>query len=83
MTAAFSIDIKQKLVKKPEPNPMRPFKYHDRTQHILPNDGSELPKFLDNLKVYISDHQMQTIRMRQKLFVLIMQSNQTSYPILH
>ena len=51
MTAAVSINIKEKLVRNPDPNPIRPFRYHDRTQHILPEDQSQLQTFLNDLKL--------------------------------
>ena len=58
MTGAISIDIKDNLERNPEPNPIRPFRYHDRTQHILPEDKNQLQDFLDDLSKYTNDHQM-------------------------
>ena len=58
MTAAVSIDIKNNLVRNPDPNPARPLQYHDRTQHILPESNNELQSFLNDLKIYTNDHQM-------------------------
>ena len=50
MTAAVSINIKEKLVNNPESNPARPLRYHDRTQHILPDDENNLQEFLNDLR---------------------------------
>ena len=58
MTAAVSINIKEKLVKNPEPNPARPLRYHDRTQHILPDDENNLQEFLNDLMKYTNEHEM-------------------------
>ena len=42
----------------PEPNPARPLRYHDRTQHILPDDENNLQEFLNDLMKYTNDHEM-------------------------
>ena len=58
MTAAVSINLKEKLIKNPDPNPIRPLQYHDRTLHLLPEDDCQIQSFLNNLQEYANDHQM-------------------------
>ena len=58
MTAAESINLREKLIPNPDPEPMRPFNYHDRTQHVLPKENSKLQTLLDDVNEYARDHQM-------------------------
>ena len=53
-----SIDLKSSLKNDPNPNPVRPVAFHDRTGHYLPNEQCEISKQLDKLNTYVSDHEM-------------------------
>ena len=52
MTAAESINLKEKLLPNPNSNPTRPLQFHECTQHILPKQNSQQQTLLDELKVY-------------------------------
>ena len=69
MTAAVSINLKEKLIPNPDPNPIRPLQYHDRTQHILPEENSELQSCINDLITYSSDHQMQINENKSKVIL--------------
>ena len=69
MTAAVSINLKQNLVQNPDPNPIRPLQYHDRTQHILPEERYQLQSLLDDLMTYSDDHQMQINQSKSKVML--------------
>ena len=58
MTAAESINLREKLIKNPDPEPMRPLNYHDRTLHVLPKEASRLQTLLDDTSSYARDHEM-------------------------
>ena len=44
-----SIDLKSKLELNPDPNPVRPLRFHDRTGHHLPEENCEIKNQLDKL----------------------------------
>ena len=51
MTAAESIILKKKLVPNPNPNPDRPLRYHDRTEHVFQPQTYQLQTLLDDLNI--------------------------------
>ena len=59
MTAAESINLSEKLISNPDPEPMRPLNYDDRTLHVLPQESSKLQTLLDDTSAYARDHKMQ------------------------
>ena len=69
MTAAESINLKEKLVNNPEQNPIRPLNFHDRTKHILPQDESTVQLLLDDINSYAEDHQMQIKHEKTKVIL--------------
>ena len=62
-----SIDLKNKL--KLNPNPIRPFTYHDRTGHFLPKESCEISNQLVNLEVFAKQHEMKIHTDKSKIMV--------------
>ena len=58
MSLAEAINLKNKLVANPDPSPTRPLSYHERTEHILPDDEFRMQEILNNLIEYCSKNQM-------------------------
>ena len=69
MNFAESINLKTKLIKNPDQNPQRPFNYHKRTQHILPNKCYQMQTILDDLKTYTHEHQMKINEHKTKVIL--------------
>ena len=69
MTAAESINLKEKLINNPEQNPIRPLNFHERTQHILPQNESTVQLLLDDINSYAEDHQMQLNHEKTKVIL--------------
>ena len=42
MTAAVSLNLKEELIANPDQEPPRPFNFHERTQHILPQESNPI-----------------------------------------
>ena len=76
MTLAESINLKSNLLENPDPNPARPFQYHERTQHLLPQHKFQLQNVLDDLKIYTEVHQM---KINQNKTKVIMFNNAIKY----
>ena len=58
MTLATAINLKKVLIPNTDPNPPRPLAFHDRTEHVLPNEQCRLQEELNNLKDYADMNQM-------------------------
>ena len=58
LSLAEAINLKEKLVVNPVPNPPRPFTFYDRTNHVLPPDACLLQDQLNELQKYCQDNQM-------------------------
>ena len=58
MTAAVSLNLREKLIANPVQDPQRPFNFHERTQHILPQEANQLQTLLDEVKGYADEHEM-------------------------
>ena len=56
MTQCVSIDLKK--VTHPDPNPIHPRQFHQRTGHILPIEENPIIEQLEELKRYAKDHGM-------------------------
>ena len=69
MTAAESINLRDKLIRNPDPDPMRPLNYHDRTLHVLPNESCKLQTLLDDTRNYARDHEMQINQEKTKVIL--------------
>ena len=59
LSMAEAINLREKLVENPDPNPSRPFTFHDRTNHVLPPGACLLQEQLDSLQKYCQENQMQ------------------------
>ena len=53
-----SLNLKEKLIVNPEPNPIRPLSYHNRTGHIMGPDDCLMQTELDKLIKYADEHMM-------------------------
>ena len=69
MTAAESINLRDKLIKNPDTNPMRPLNFHERTQHVLPTENTKLQALLDDIKLYSDEHQMKINHEKTKVIM--------------
>ena len=69
MTAATAINLKEKLIQNPEPNPARPLQYHSRTGHILPDNKNELQKMMNELGEFSNQHQMAINKKKTKVIL--------------
>jgi hypothetical protein len=58
MTQLAAINIKKAIIKDPNPNPVLPRQYHERTDHILPNENNPLQNEIDKLKKYSDENGM-------------------------
>ena len=58
LSLAQAVNLKECLLRNPNPYPPRPFSYHDRTNHILPSDSYTLQDDLHNLADYAKSHGM-------------------------
>ena len=56
LSLAQAIDLRKCLI--PNPNPIKPQAYHDRTNHILPSSKYTLQEDLNKLVEYSKDHGM-------------------------
>ena len=82
MTAAESINLKKNLLPNPNQNPDRPLRYHDRTQHILPYQNSQLQTLLDDIKVYTDTNQMKINKKKTKVILFNRARNYDFFPDL-
>ena len=58
LSLAEALNLKECLVGNPDPNPPRPFTYHERTNQVLPPGACQLQEELDKLQKYCQDNQM-------------------------
>jgi hypothetical protein len=58
MSYMTSIDLKTKLEVNPDPNPIRPLAYHERTGHFLPQQHCEITNQMDKLTTFVNEHEM-------------------------
>ena len=76
LSLAEAINLREKLVENPDPNPPRPFTFYDRTNHVLPPDTCQLQDQLNDLQKYCQDNQME---INQKKCKVIMFNPHTNY----
>ena len=69
MSLVQSLNLREKLISNPDPNPPRPLAYHDRTQHLLPAKSCELQDQLDRLVEYSQRCQMQINVRKSKVMI--------------
>ena len=58
LSYAEALNLKDCVVTNPDPNPPRPFSYHNRTNHVLPPGACILQEQLTQLEKYCQDNQM-------------------------
>ena len=58
ISLAQSINMKECVVTNPDPNPVLPLQYHDRTGHVLPTSQCALQVQLHNLAEYCKTYNM-------------------------
>ena len=64
-----SINLRENLVDNPDPNPQRPFTFHDRTNHVLPPGACLLQEQLHVLQKYCEDNQMKINQKKCKAMI--------------
>ena len=69
MTIAEAINIKDKIVPHPNPNPVQPTTFHSRTGHYLPPESSHIHKEISRLQEYSSANQMKINVEKTKLMI--------------
>ena len=69
MTQAEAINLRDCLISNPDPNPLQPLAYHDRTQHVLPADKCQLQDQLDQLVDYCHINQMRINESKSKAMI--------------
>ena len=69
MTIAEAINIKDKIVPHPNPNPVQPTTFHSRTGHYLPPESSHIHKEIARLQEYSSANQMKINVEKTKLMI--------------
>ena len=67
LSLAQAIDMKECLI--PNPNPIKPQTYHDRTNHILPSSSYTLQDDLNQLVEYSEDHEMRINKKKCKVML--------------
>ena len=58
MTLGEALNVKDCVVPNPNTNPARPLRYHDRTQHVLPNERNNMQAQLDKMVMYCEENDM-------------------------
>ena len=58
LSLAEALNLKDCLIENPDPNPPRPFTYHERTNQVLLPGACQLQEQLDKLQKYCQDYQM-------------------------
>ena len=58
MAMAEAVVLKNTLLRNPDPCPPQPFAYHDRTRHIMPEDGCQMQEQINKLLEYCRQNQM-------------------------
>ena len=64
-----SLDLKTKLKSDPNPNPMRPLNFHDRTGHFLPKENCEISVQLEKLTNFVEEHEMRINTQKTKVML--------------
>ena len=58
MSVAESINLKQCLRQSKDDELQRPLEFHDRTEHVLPTEHSQVQRALNDLKMYCKEKEM-------------------------
>ena len=62
MSLAEAVNLKESLVENQDPNPQRPFTFHERTNHTLLPGAYQLQDQLNKLQTYCEENQMKINR---------------------
>ena len=69
LTLAQALNMKDCLIRNPDPSPTRPLAYHDRTNHLLPTEACKLQEELEHLTQYAQVNEMQINRGKTKVML--------------
>ena len=64
-----AINLKEKLVGNPDPNPPRPFTFLDRTNQVLPLGALQLQEQINQLEKYCQDNEMEINQKKCKIIM--------------
>jgi hypothetical protein len=67
MTQCVAIDLKKATV--PDPSPILPSQFHERTGHILPKEENPLIEQVELLKIYATKHGMKINEQKTKIML--------------
>ena len=67
MTQCVSIDLKKVTI--PDPTPIHPIQFHERTGHILPTEENPIIQQLEGLKKYTKDNGMKINEDKTKIML--------------
>ena len=66
LTLAKAVNLKTTLRKANESDLVRPLQFHQRTEHILPDETNDMLKEMRELEKYCEDHKMKINSKKQK-----------------
>ena len=69
MTQSQAIDLKKVAISDPNPNPVLPRQFHERTGHILPSVDNQLQEQMRLLRQYAKDNGMVINEVKCKLMI--------------
>ena len=67
MTQCISIDLKKVAISDPDPNPVLPRQFHQRTGHVLLNEDNPIQDQVNKLKIYAKKNLMKINEEKTKL----------------
>ena len=77
-----AINLKEKLMGNPDPNPPRPFTFLDRTNQVLPLDALQLQEQIHQLEKYCQDNEMEMNQNKCKIIMFNPHKKDTATPKL-
>ena len=69
MTQLAAINVKKATIMDPNPNPVLPRQFHERTNHILPNENNPLQNEIEKLKKYAEENGMKINQEKTKVML--------------
>ena len=82
MTILEAIDIKEKITKDPNPNPVQPTTYHARTGHYLPPAVSKVHSELVRIQEFSADNLMMVNVNKTKLMIFNPSKTVDIHPVI-
>ena len=64
-----SLDLKKSLVENPDVHPARPVNYHNRTNHVLPQEKNVLQEQMDRLTAFSDENEMEINSKKTKVML--------------